>query len=117
MQKLEIRYRNRMTLVLLEIVLVSIITGYQLVKRYDLDTFTGIVIGIVTMMVVGVLFFRVRVFRYVFSILFSIIWGIIVFQIAKSLTDISITHWVAFALAIIFSLFWHKDYFDFERKN
>lgn len=115
MARLEFRETNRWTLVGVEIVLLSVIIPYWLGKKYDWDLASGIVCGAVILIVTGLLFFWARVFRYVFSVAFSLLWGALIYTFIDSATDSSVTPWVAFGVATIVSLALHLDYFRFER--
>lgn len=113
--KLDIRPKNRWTLVGVEILLLSTLGIYWLCKKYHWDFVTGMVWWIVALLVLSGLFFRIRLFRYLFSISFSLIWGLMAYTFAGSASKSTATHWVAMILAILVSLFLHKDYFNFER--
>ena len=114
MARAEIRAKNRWTLVGGEIILLSILIPIWMAKKWSWDTFTGIIAGIVILIVISFLFFRIRIFRYIFSILFSLIWGSMGYVFADSASKSSVTPWVTALVVIVISLFWHKDYFRFE---
>jgi hypothetical protein len=69
---------------------------------------------VVTLIVLSFLFFRIRIFRYIFSILFSLVWGLFAYMFADSASDSSFTPWVTLALVVAIALFLHRDYFHFE---
>ncbi|MBX2922087.1 MAG: hypothetical protein KF746_07840 [Chitinophagaceae bacterium] len=114
MARWEIRAKNRWTLVGGEMILLSILLSVWLAKKWSWDTFTAIIAGIVILIVTSFLFFRIRIFRYIFSILFSLAWGLLGYTFADSASASSVTPWVTALLVIALSLFWHKDYFRFE---
>jgi uncharacterized membrane protein len=76
MTKIELRKKKRWTLVGIEILLISILLSYWLAKKFAWDTMTGIVCGVVSLLILGGLFFGVRIFRYIFSIGFFLILGL-----------------------------------------
>jgi hypothetical protein len=112
--KIEIRPARRITLVGIEVVILCIIVAMWLKTKYSWDTYSLILAGVVTGIVIGSLFFIVRLFRYIFSILFSLLWATLAFQLANGATDSIVARWVTFGLVFIFSILLHKDYFDFE---
>lgn len=111
----EIRPKNRWTLVGIEILLVSTGVIAWLYKKYHWDFATALVWWVVAVFTLSFLFFGVRIFRYLFSIAFSLLWGGIGFSVAHSATKSTVTPWIAAIIVIFISLFLHKDYFQFER--
>jgi hypothetical protein len=112
--KIEIRSKGRATLVGIEIVILSIIAAMWFKGKYSWDTYSTLISGVVTGLVLGGLFFGLRIFRYIFTIIFSLFWGFLAFQLAEGMTGSVAARWVTFGLVTLFSLFLHKDYFDFE---
>jgi hypothetical protein len=112
--KFEIRDKNRWTLVKIEIVALSILSSIWVGKKYSWDLITGIIACIIIMITSGALFFKLRAFRYIFTILFSIFWGFLCYVFVHSASISSYTPWVGFVLALLISLYLHKDFFDFE---
>lgn len=113
--KLDIRNKNRWTLVGLEILVVGILLSIWLAKKYDWDLMTGVIVSIVIIFVTWFLFFRVKLFRYIFTVLFSLFWGFLCYVFVDSATKSTATPWLGFAIATIVALYLHKDYFRFER--
>ena len=113
--KLDIRPKNRWTLVGLEILTVSVLASIWLAKKYNWDLITGIICSIVITLVTSFLFFQVKLFRYIFAVLFSLFWGFLCYVFVDSATRSTATPWIGLALATIISLYLHKDYFRFER--
>jgi len=112
--KLDIRPKNRLTLVRIEILLLCTLGIYWLHNKYKWDLFTGIVWWVVALILLSYLFFRVKLFRYLFSIAFSLIWGFMAYAFAQSASRSTSIPWIAAIVAIFISLTLHKDYFDFE---
>jgi len=112
--KIEIRSKGRITLVGIEIIILSIIVAMWFKNKYSWDTYSTLISGVITGIVVGGLFFGLRIFRYIFSIIFSLFWGYLTFQLAGNVTDSRTAQWLTFGLITFFSLALHKDYFDFE---
>jgi len=113
--KLDIRPKNRWTLVGIEILLLCTLGIYWLHNKYHWDFFTGVIWWVVAFLLLSGLFFRIRLFRYLFTIAFSLIWGLMAYSFAQSASKSTTTHWVAAIVAILIALALHKDYFDFER--
>ncbi len=112
----EIRPTNRWTLVRMEIFLISIISAVWICRKNHYNIFTGIIILVTSGLAIGFLFFAVRIFRYIFTIAFSVFWGLVIYQIAIELSKIEVASWVAAGITVLMCLVWHKDYFDFERR-
>lgn len=113
----EIRPKYRLTLVILEMIGICVFGAYMMTQNYKWDTFTGVIAAVVIFMILAFLFFRVRIFRYIFSIAFSLCWAIAAYNLTESFTDARATRWIAAAIVFLISAFLHKDYFDFERPN
>ncbi|THF52993.1 hypothetical protein E6C50_01945 [Flavobacterium supellecticarium] len=63
-------------------------------------------------------FFRVAFMRYLITILFSIIYGLIVYFIGRWLQQDGVTVSVVFSfLAYFYSLYLHKDHFDYIKNS
>lgn len=73
--KFEIRPKRRITLVGIEIVVFSIIAAIWLKSEYSWDNFSTVIAGVISGIILGDLFFGFRLFRYFFSIIFSLFWG------------------------------------------
>lgn len=113
--KLDIRNKNRWTLVGVEILAIGVLASIWLAQKYSWDLITGIIVGVVIVLTTGLLFFQARLFRYIFTILFSVFWGFLCYTFVDSATNSIATPWVALVLAMLLSLYLHKDYFRFER--
>jgi hypothetical protein len=114
-ERIIIRKTNRFTLVGFEILALSVFLSYWLCKKFEWDWITGVVIVLIGSGITGALFFRVRIFRYIFSVLFSLLWGFLIYMFADSLTTSHVSPWLAFGVMVVISLALHKDYFSFER--
>ena len=112
--KLEFRPKGRITLVGIEIVILCILAAMWFKSKYSWDTYSTLILGVITGIFIGVLFFRLRFFRYFFTIIFSLFWGYLVFLLAEGMIDSITARWVTFGIVTFFSLFIHKDYFYFE---
>jgi len=113
--KFEIRPKGRITLVGIEIILTSILSAIALDKKYGWDTFTTIIVSIIIALFITALFFNWRIFRYLFSVIFSLAWGFIAYMIAENFGAPSITCWITVVLAAVIALSLHIDYFRFEK--
>jgi len=112
--KLEIRPKGRLTLVGIEILILSIIAAMWFKGKYSWDTYSTLISGVVAAIVIGGLFFGLRIFRYIFSIIFSLFWGFLAFLLAEGMTGSMAARWVTLGLVTLFAILIHKDYFDFE---
>ena len=114
--------------------------GYIIHKRrnailYTELLFTAAVIGIVSSIymvlhpavavlmggmfaiLIAYLFFKFRIFRYTFSILFSIAWGVGIYLFVRKLDSASeTTCWVLALVGFCFSLWAHWNHFHFIKK-
>ncbi len=113
--------RSRYPLFFIETAGISIFSAYWLCKRYSWDWIVGVAIFFACIIIIGALFFRFRIFRYIFSIAFSLFWGFLAFTFASSASKSDFSHWIAFILVFIISLSIHRSYFyietDSERIN
>jgi hypothetical protein len=107
--------RNRFSLAGIEMVTISIFSSYWLCKRFDWDWIIGIVVFLGSNLLIGWLFFRVRLFRYILSVLFSFFWGFLAYSFSTEVTKSPISPWIALGVAFLISLALHRSYFDFER--
>lgn len=112
--KFEIRPKGRVTLVGIEIIILSFVIAAWLNRKYEWDGYVTIISGIVAALTITTLFFGIRLFRYILSILFSLFWGYCAFQAAASMTNVKAACLVTFGLIVLLSLALHKDYFEFE---
>ncbi|TDE09568.1 hypothetical protein [Dyadobacter psychrotolerans] len=115
--KITVRRKNRLALVRIEIFVLAVFVSHWLGKKYEWDRVTGVAVLIITVVLTAGLFFRIRIFRYIFSILFSLLWGFLVYGFADSATTSSYSPWLAFGVVAGISLWLHKDYFTFESKS
>jgi hypothetical protein len=117
MASIEFRPKGRITLVRIEIVILSIIAAMWFKNKYSWEPYSTLISGVVAAIIIGVLFFGLSFFRYIFSAIFSLLWGFLAFQLAEGMTDSITARWVTFGLITVFSLVMHKDYFNFERRR
>lgn len=116
-EKIIIYRRNQSLLVKLEMLLLSAFSSYWLCKKFDLDWILGGLIFLGSIFIIGLLFFRIRVFRYVFAIIFSLAWGALGFAFATVVTKSTITPWILFAVVFGFSLVVHRSHLRFETSD
>lgn len=114
MAKYIVTQRSRYPLVFIETAGISIFSAYWLCKHYNWDWIVGVAIFFVCIVLIGALFFTFRIFRYIFSIAFSLFWGFLAFTFASSASKSDFSHWIAFILVFIISLFIHRSYFYIE---
>ncbi|HEY8781900.1 MAG TPA: hypothetical protein VIM16_09815 [Mucilaginibacter sp.] len=114
-EKYIISKRNRFSLAGIEMVTVSIFSSYWLCKRFDWDWLIGVAVFFASNLLIGWLFFRVRLFRYILSILFSFFWGFLAYTFSTGITESTVSLWIALVVVFLISLALHWSYFDFER--
>lgn len=76
---------------------------------------------IITFLVIGngfyFLFFRLSIFRYIVTLLFSMGYGVIGYELGSAIQPDGVTASVIFAfMAYFFSILLHKKHFDFIKK-
>jgi hypothetical protein len=77
----------------------------------------SIPIAIVVFISMIYLFFQFRLFRYLFSITFSVGWAIGAFLVGQQIEKSSdTTSWILSVLTLLIALWLHYDHFDFLRK-
>jgi len=103
-------------LFVIELIISSLVISVWLCKKFGWDWVTGLIIYFVSTALISYLFFRVRIFRYIVSILFSLIWAFLGFAMATALTRSKVSPWLLMGFVFIVSTVFHKGYFDFERK-
>ncbi|MDR6781923.1 hypothetical protein ABIE26_001588 [Pedobacter africanus] len=108
------RRRSGSLLVAIEMLLISAYSTYWLCKKFDLDWILGTLIFIGSMFVIAFLFFRIRVFRYIFSIIFSLAWGFVALAIAFMLTKSNVSPWILSVVVFGIGLLVHKGHFTAE---
>lgn len=106
-----IRRRSGSLLVAIEMLLISAYSTYWLCKKFDLDWILGALIFIGGMFVIAFLFFRIRLFRYIFSIIFSLAWGFVALAIAFMLTKSNVSPWILSVVVFGLGLLAHKGHF------
>ena len=107
--------RSKYPLVFVEISVGCAILSYWLCKQFTWDWLLGIVIFFVASSLIGVLFFRVRIFRYIFAILFSLFWGFLGYVFSTEVTKSAFTPWIVMLIVFMLSLISHRSYFNFEK--
>lgn len=97
-----------------EFFLASGIGAILLVIYLKLHAAIGLLIFIPTIFLLWYLFFTFRLFRYLFSILFSAGWSAAAFLAGKAVDEKSATTaWVFAAIALLFAVWAHWDHFTF----
>lgn len=87
------------------------------VTYYKTHPAIGLIIGIAALFLFAVLFFKVKIYRYIFSILFSVGWAVVAFLAGESIDKSSdTTAWIFAAIAFALSIWAHWDHFTFLKK-
>ena len=80
-EKIIVRRRGT-PLAVLEMLFSSAFFSYWACKEYNFNWILGIVIFFGGMLIMSLLFFRVRIFRYIFAIVFSFGWEFLAYAFA-----------------------------------
>lgn len=115
---MEVRPKGRMTLVGVELFALGIYIAFRCERDFALgwDMYTVLIAGIILALGLFILFMAVKWFRYLFSIVFSLFWGLLAFMLAENFTASKAACWVTFGLVALVTLSLHKDYFRFQRR-
>jgi len=114
-EKFIVRKRG-IPLVVIEIILASIFVTRWLHLKYEFDWILMVIVFFITSATISVLFFRVRLFRYILSIGFSLCWAFIGYALLEGMTKSTTSPWIAGIFIFVVALFLHKSYFDLERE-
>ncbi len=105
-----------MPLVVIEMMIASLGVSVWLCKKYAWDWIIGIVLFFSIIFLLGVLFFRIRIFRYIISILFSLFWALLAYSFATGLTKSHVSPWLLAGFVFIVGILLHKGYYKLERE-
>lgn len=98
----------------IEILIAAVVLCFFSIHYLQVHPAIGILIGIAAVLLFFFLFFANKIFRYLFSILFSTIWATGAFLAGQYLEKTSnTTAWVIAILAFVISLWAHKEHFSF----
>lgn len=101
----------------IEFFLLSVLAALLLVINLKLHIAFSIPIAIAALVGMIFLFFQFRLFRYLFSITFSVCWAIGAFLVGQQIEKSGdTTSWVLAVLTLLIALWLHYDHFDFLRK-
>lgn len=106
-----VEQRSKYPLIVIEIIGISMFLTYWLCKHYNWDWIVGIVVLLASIFAIMALFFGFRIFRYIFSIAFSLFWGFLAFAFASSVSKSDLSHWIALIFVFFISLLIHYGYF------
>lgn len=97
-----------------EFLLSAGLIGFLSVSYYKIHPAIGLLIAIAAIFLFAVLSFKIRFFRYIFSILFSLVWTAGAFMAGESIDKSSdTTAWVFAAISFALSIWAHWDHFTF----
>jgi|GEM_PF-4274721 len=117
--KIDIREKGRLTLFGIEVLMTTCGINMWLMKKFHWDMFNFIVGAVVTAGVLVFLFFNVRLFRYLYVIIASLFWALLIYMFTMGKNGLPaehpITRWVAIIIVFVISIAVHKDYFYFEK--
>jgi len=109
--------KRQNTILYTEFFLAAIATGLFAYSYGKLHPATALLVGIGSMFLFAVLFFANIIFRYLFSILFSLGWALLAFVAIVSLeTKSDATAWVFAIIAFAMSIWAHWDHFNFIKQ-
>jgi len=96
----------------------SILITLFTIIRLKLHPAIGILVALFSIFGIAYFFFQYRIFRYLFSLLFSLGWATGVFLIGQQIEITSnTTGWVLSIVAFAIAIWLHYDHFDFLRKT
>ena len=97
-----------------EALIAAVIIGLVSIKYYQVHPAIALLIGFGASILFIFLFFANKIFRYSFSILFSLVWALAAFVIGQFVESSSdTTAWVFGIVAFAISLLAHKRHFSF----
>ena len=100
-----------------EFLILAVIVGFLSIRYYKVHPAIGFLSAIFSMRLFLALFFANKMFRYLFSITFSLAWSALAFLLGQLIdANSDITAWVFTVLAFFVSLEAHKNHFDFLKK-
>ena len=109
--------KRQNTILYTEFFLAALATGIVAFTYYKLHTATALLVGIASMFLFAVLFFANSIFRYLFSILFSLGWALLAFVAGVSVeTKSDTTGWVFAIITFAMSIWAHWDHFNFMKQ-
>ena len=111
-----ILHKRRNTILYTEFLFMAAVTGIVSSIYMVLHPVLGVLIGVFFALLIAYLFFNFRIFRYSFSILFSIAWGVGMYLVGKKLDSATdTTSWILAAAGFCISLWAHRNQFHFIR--
>lgn len=116
MRNLIVIKKRRTPLYVIEMLMTFLVLSIWLCRKYTWDWIIGGLLYFSFLTLVDILFFRVRFFRYIISILFSLIWATLAYFFATWVTKSAVSPWLLMGTVFISSLLLHKNYFVFEKK-
>lgn len=106
--------KRQNTILYSEFFISAIVGAIYCVHQFKLHPAIGLLIGIGTLFLLIFLFVSSRIFRYIFSIIFSLGWASAAFFVGHSIDKKSdITSWVFALLAFAICIWAHYDHFKF----
>ena len=107
--------RRGISLVVIEMIIIALSLSVWLCKKYQWDWVAGVLLFFGCLFVLGGLFSYVRIFRYLISFLFSLLWALLAYSFVGGLTKSTVSLWLATGVVFVISIALHKDYFVFNR--
>jgi len=95
----------------------SLLISWLTTSTYKLNWAWGVVLFIGLLLVVAFLFYRFRLFMYVFTLCFSLIWAKFAYMMTLGLDKKSgsTSGLIMAGVVFTFSLWFHRDEFNFRR--
>src|SRR3954466_7091858 len=105
------------TVLYTEFFTIAVIVGFLSNYYYNIHPAIAVLFGLLSMGLFSSLFFANRIFKYLFSVAFSLAWSFLALVLWKAIVNNSdATAWVFMGLAFFISLEAHKNHFDFLKK-
>jgi len=109
--------KRRNTILYVEFFIVALATSLLLFKYFKLHPAIAFLVAIASFFISAFLFFSKSIFRYLFSLLFSLAWAFIAFFTGHLLeTKTDMTAWTLALLAFVISIWAHRDHFKFIKE-
>ena len=97
-----------------ELFILAIGAAYYSFEYLKIHPAISVLIGFAVLVIIGLLFFISRFFRYFFSIVFSLAWAYLAYGLGYAFDkDQHITAWVVGGIAFLICILAHWDHFTF----
>lgn len=102
-------------LVVIEMIITGVLVTRWLHVKYQFDWVMDVIVFMVSFGILSALFFTMKLFRYILSIVFSLCWALLGYGLLGMMTKSTTSPWIAAGFIFIVCIFLHKEYFELER--